>query len=64
MVYYPSHHAGRMFLLASVVTLLLILFAFLTGNSSLELLLAVLLSQIHMELSFQVSARIEPGTSG
>jgi len=44
----------------------LILFAFITGNSSLEPLLESLLSQIHMDLpvSSRVFARIEPGTCG
>jgi len=36
----------------------------LTGNSRLEHLLEDLLSQIHMNLSSQFSAEIEPGTCG
>jgi len=42
--------------------LILILFAFITGNSSLEALLEGLLSQIHMNLSSRFSAGIEPGS--
>ena len=44
--------------------LVLISFAFITGNSSLESLFESLLSQIHMDLSSRFSAGIKPGTSG
>ena len=42
--------------------LILILFAIITGNSSLEPLLEGLWSQIHTDLSSRFSAGIEPGT--
>jgi len=41
-----------------------VLFAFITGNSSLKPLLTGLLFQIHMDLSSHVSAGIETGTCG
>jgi len=43
---------------------IMIIFAFLTGNSSLEPLLEGLLSQIKMDLSSDFSAGIDPGTCG
>jgi len=41
-----------------------ILFALISGNSSVEPFPDVLLSQIHTDLSSRFSAGIEPGTCG